>query len=200
MENEISQNKIMPYTPVVIKLLQGTVFDEEKKTWNELLLYQKPVRDYLGQIGIHLHLDESDGFAFLTQPDTDDKESRMPRLVRRMPLSYEVTQLLVILRGCLEEFDVTTTDSSKCFITRQEIVEKIELLFKEKADKVKLLSKFDAYINQVITFGFLKAVEIREAEEDHDRRYEIRRVIKAKINNEKLEEIKENLGQNDEYL
>lgn len=145
--DEISQNRIVPYASVIIKLLQGTIFDEDTKVWNDLLIYQKQVRDYFGQISIHLHLDESDGFAFLTQTDTDDADVRIPRLVRRISLSYEATLLLIILRESLEEFDVKTTDSSKCFITYQEIMEKTELLFKEKADKVKLLSKFDTYIS-----------------------------------------------------
>ena len=193
MINEIPQNRPAPYASVIIRLLRGTIFDEDTKVWKELLIYQKQIREYLGQIGIHLHLDESDGFAFLTQADTDDEDIRIPRLVRRRPLSYEVTRLLVILRESLEEFDVENTDSSKCFISYQEIMEKIELLFKEKADKVKLLSKFDTYINQIISFGFLKAIESDGTQESENRRYEIRRVIKAKISNEKLEEFRKNL-------
>ncbi|MCP5054013.1 MAG: DUF4194 domain-containing protein, partial [bacterium] len=77
----------------------------------------------------------------------------------------------------------------KCFITHQEIIEKIELLFREKADKVKLLARLESYINQVIHLGFLKEINTREIDTD-TRRYEIRRVIRAKINNAKLEEIK----------
>lgn len=191
MTDEISQNKRVPYAAAIIKLLQGIIYDDDSKPWNDLLNHQKQVRDYFRQIGIHLHIDETEGFAFLTQPDTDD--AKVPRLVRRMPLSYEVTLLLIILRESLEEFDVRTADSSKCFVTYQELIEKTELLFKEKADKVKLLSKFDTYINQAVSLGFLKPMDTNETGDPQDRRYEIRRAIKAKITNEKLEEFREQL-------
>jgi hypothetical protein len=196
MNDERLHSKTVPCASVIIKLLQGTLFDEDTKSWNDLMIYQKQIRDYFGQIGIALHLDERDGFAFLTQTDADEETVRIPRLVRRMPLSYEVTLLLVVLRESLEEFDMRTSDASKCFITRQEIMEKIELLFKEKTDKVKLLSRFDTYIRQVTDFGFLKPVELPESEENEEMRYEIRRVIKAKLNNEKLEEIRKTLQNN----
>ncbi len=192
MENSSSHKSILPFAAAVIKLLQGTVFDEDQKIWNELILYQQPIRDYFRQIGIDLYLDESSGFSYLTQTDGEETEVKIPRLVRRMPLTYEVTLLLTILREGLEDFDVKNTEASKCFITHQEIIEKIELLFREKADKVKLLARLESYINQVIQLGFLKEVNTREIDTD-TRRYEIRRVIRAKINNAKLEEIKSRL-------
>ncbi len=194
MIDDTTQRKLTPYAAVLIKLLRGPVYDEDVKAWNDLLVYQARILEYFGQIGLELHLDEADGFAYLTQPDTGGEETRTPRLTRRAPLTYEVSLLLVILRECLEEFDVKTTNISKCFITHREIMEKIELLFKEKANKVKLLSKFDACINHVIGLGFLKEVESDDAEPGN-RRFEIRRIIRAKINNEKLEEIKEKLGE-----
>ncbi len=192
MLDNTTQNKVAPYGSVLIKLLRGPVYDEDVKAWNDLLVYQERIREYFDQIGVELHLDEGDGYAYLTQPDTGGEETWMPRLTVRAHLTYEVSLLLVILRECLEEFDVKTTDISRCFITHGEIMEKIELLFKEKANKVKLLSKFDACINHVISLGFLKEAASDDAEPEN-RRFEIRRIIRARINNEKLEEIKEKL-------
>lgn len=191
MENETA-GALVPYAGVIIRLLQGTVFDEDRKTWQALILFQSQVRAYFKEIGVDLHLDEGDGFAYLTQPDTAGGDTDLPRLVRRMPLSYEVTLLLVLLRECLEEFDVKATDSARCFITRGEILEKIELLFKDRADKVKLTARFDSYINQAVQLGFLREIRAETIGED-DRSYEIRRVIRAKLNNETLEEIKTGL-------
>ena len=192
MEDSSSHHSVLPFAAAIIKLLQGTVFDEDQKIWNELILYQQPIRDYFRQIGIDLYLDESSGFSYLTQTDGQEADVKIPRLVRRMPLTYEVTLLLTILRESLEDFDVKNTEASKCFITHQEIIEKIELLFREKADKVKLLARLESYINQVIQLGFLKEINTRDIDAD-TRRYEIRRVIRAKINNAKLEEIKNQL-------
>lgn len=197
MLDNSTQGKPAPYGAVLIKLLRGPLYDEDIKAWNDLLVYQERIRGYFSMIGLELLLDEADGFAYLTQPEPGGEEARMPRLTRRASLTYEVTLLLVILRECLEEFDVKTTDISRCFITHGEIMEKIELLFKEKANRVKLLSKFDACINHVINLGFLKEAEADDAEPEN-RRFEIRRIIRARINNEKLEEIREKIGKSGE--
>ncbi len=196
MENQEKEN-IAPYASAVIRLLQGTIFDEDRRAWNDLLMYQGPIREYFDKIGVTLHLDEKDGFAFLTQTATDSEEDNTPRLIRRIPLSYEVTLLLVVLRESLEEFDLKNIDVSKCFISDTEIKEKIEIIFKEKANKVRLIAKFDSYINQAMNLGFLKEVDSGEGTGEM-RRFEVRRVIRAKINNEKLEEIKGKLSQNDQ--
>jgi hypothetical protein len=63
------------------------------------------------------------------------------------------------------------------------------LFFEDKADKVKLLSRFDTYINSVESLGFIKQADVRTFDESI-KTYEVKRIIKAKINNEKLEEIK----------
>ncbi|NJN77043.1 MAG: DUF4194 domain-containing protein [Saprospiraceae bacterium] len=124
----------------------------------------------------------------MSQPDEYEGE-KVPRLVRRMPLSYEITLLLVILREALEEFDVQNTDNRKLFVTNEDLKDRIELFFEDKADKVKLLSRFDTYINSVENLGFIKQVDVRSFDENV-KTYEVKRIIKAKINNEKLEEIK----------
>lgn len=191
--NTIGTDSVVPHASVIIRLLQGTLFHDEKKSWNDLLSFQGAVRLYFSQIGVSLHLDEKDGFAFLTQAEQELPANGIPRLIKRIPLSYEVTLLLVVLRESLEEFDIKTTDSTRCYISDTEIKEKIEIMYRDKADKVKLLNKFDSYINQAVNLGFLREVNPGEAAVDI-RRFEIRRVIRAKINNEKLEEIKEQLN------
>lgn len=183
---------IPKYAPLIVKLFQTVIYDDDRKTWQELLSFQHQIRNYFAVIGIELHLNEQDGFAFLSQPDEVEGQ-KVPRLARRMPLSYEVTLLLVVLREAIEEFDVANTDNRKLFITNEELKDRIELFFEDKADKVKLLDRFDTYINSVANLGFIKETEVRRFDENV-KTYEVRRIIKAKINNEKLEEIKAKLG------
>ncbi|GAK57713.1 hypothetical protein U27_04680 [Candidatus Vecturithrix granuli] len=185
------ENKAVEYAHVIIKLLQDVLYDEEKTTWSDLLTYQIPVRDYFAKIGLELHLDEREGFAFLKQPEAE--ENKLPRLVRRTPLSYEVTLLCVLLREILEEFDVKDIESRKCFVSTKELQEKIEIFFKESPNKVRLLERFDKTIQSVVRLGFLKETEQENGNSD-DRRYEVRRIIKAKITHEKLEEIRQKLA------
>lgn len=191
------ENKVVEYAHVIIKLLQDVLYDEDRSAWSDLLTYQIPVRDYFAKIGLELHLDEREGFAFLKQPE--DEELKLPRLVRRIPLSYEVTLLCVLLREILEEFDVKDIESRKCFVTSQELQEKIEIFFKEAPNKVKLLERFDKTIQSAVRLGFLKETE-HENGNSEETRYEVRRIIKAKITNEKLDEIKQKLGDHAEIL
>ena len=179
---------IPPYAPLIVKLFQNVIYDEDRKTWQNLITYQRPIREYFATIGVELLLNEQDGFAFISQPDEMEGQ-KVPRLVSRMPLSYEVSLLLVVIREALEEFDVQNTDSRTLFITNKDLKERIELFFEDKADKVKLLERFDVYINTVVKLGFLKERVVKGYEEDV-KNFEVRRIIKAKINNEKLEEIK----------
>ena len=187
METE-NKNTIPVYAPIIVRLFQNVIYDEDRKAWQELVTYQQQIRAYFSTIGVALHLNETDGFAFLSQPDEMEGQ-KVPRLVRRMPLSYEITLLLVVIREALEEFDVQNTESRTLFITNKDLKERIELFFEDKADKVKLLERFDTYINGAVNLGFLKERQIKGYEEDV-KTFEVRRIIKAKINNEKLEEIK----------
>jgi hypothetical protein len=185
-------NKVVEYAHLIIKLLQDVIYDDDKVTWNDLLTHQVAVRDYFAKIGVEVYLDEREGFAFLRQNEDDDHP--LPRLVRRTPLTYDVTLLCAMLREVLEEFDLGDTESRKCFITGQELREKIEMFFPEPSNKIKLLEKLDRAIQSAVKLGFLKEVS-PEGTDSQDMRYEVRRILKAKITNEKLEEIKQELEQ-----
>ena len=182
---------IPPYAHLIVKLFQNVIYDEDRKAWQDLITYQRPIRAYFATIGVALMLNEQDGFAFISQPDEMEGQ-KVPRLASRMPLSYEVSLLLVVIREALEEFDVQNTDSRTLFITNKDLKERIELFFEDKADKVKLLDRFEVYINSVVKLGFLKERAVKGYEENV-KTFEVRRIIKAKINNEKLEEIKAKL-------
>ena len=184
------EKKVVEYAHVVIKLLQDVLYDEESSAWSDLLTFQIPVRDYFAKIGLQLHLDEREGFAFLKQ--ADDDEQTLPRLVRRVPLSYEVTLLCVLLREILEDFDMKNVESRKCFVTTQELQEKIEIFLKDSPNKVRLLDRFDKTIQTAVRLGFLKEMGLANPE-SADARYEVRRIVKAKITNEKLAEIRQKL-------
>lgn len=185
-ENE----SIIAYASAVIKLLQGEVYSDES-VWKTVVAYQREIFEYFSKIGIRFNIDEKEGFAYLTQDD-DREDYNLPRLIRRMPIKYEASLLCVILREELEEFDIRNTDSSKLQLTDKQIKERIEMYFKEKSDQTKLLREFDKYINQIVNLGFLKEIK-NDSAADYEKTYEVKRLIKAKITNEKLEEIRDRL-------
>lgn len=190
MEEQRDKTEIEPYALVIVKLLQGFIHDTDKQ-WNDLLHYEINVSDYFGRIGIELIIDKKDGYSFLKQIDLDE-DGKTIGLIKRMPLSYEVTLIAVLLREWLDEFEVRDTDSKNLFISRKDLKDRIELFFKEKTNQVKLLNKLDQYVNEIESLGFLK--KSREDLNNKDEtQYEVRRVIKAKITNDKLEEFKKRL-------
>jgi hypothetical protein len=179
-------DKIVPYATAIVKLLQGPVYDDNERVWNELLFHQIPITEYFEKIGLDVIIDKKDGFGYLKQIELDD-EGKTIGLVRRIPLTYEVTLVLVILREFLDEFEVNDTESRNPYITHEQLRARIELFFKDKANKVKLLKELDNYINDVERLGFLKTIKKSDSSKDENQ-YEIRRIIKAKITNDKLEE------------
>ncbi len=189
MKNEI----IASYAPAIIKLLQGILYDDDDDYWGMLLNNERNVREYFGKIGLRLYLDEAEGYAFLQQPDGDDGDEEaktLPRLVKRVPLSYEVTVLCVLLREKLLDFknSTSTSDSERCIVSKHQIHDLMRPFFPEQTDDPKLLKKFDESINRAIKLYFLKELKNTEGES-----YEIRRILKAKIPAETLTEIKKGL-------
>ena len=183
---------IEPYAPLIVKLLQGGICDDTDKAWNELLLHEVAVSDYFHRIGIELIIDKRDGYAFLRQMELDD-DGRTIGLIRRIPLSYEVTLICVLLREWLDEFEVSDTDTRNLYITHTALRERLELFFREKPNQMKLLRELDRYIDDIIKLGFLKIVRKAESSRD-ETQYEVRRIIKAKITNDKLEEFRNRLA------
>jgi uncharacterized protein YabN with tetrapyrrole methylase and pyrophosphatase domain len=177
---------------VLIKLLQGFLLQEDKTAWETLQLQQTVVREFFATLALHLHLDENDGYAFLrTIPmeECDDgkvtgesaignvqqdaiAEKKKLTLMRKMPLSFEVSLLCVLLREALDQFDATVHDDHRLVIKKSDIYELLKLYFPDKHDETKLIKRWDAIINKVLDLGF-----IRELKSDTSR-IEVLRIIK----------------------
>lgn len=184
--DRVLQDKVEPYAFVISRLLGGEIYETDR-IWSDLLEYQIPVSDYFARIGIEVIVDRRDGFAFLRQLELDE-QGRTVGLIKRNPLSYEVTLLLVLLREMLENYELQDTTSPACFVSHQQIRDELELYFRDTSNKVKLLRQLDRYIKQIQELGFLK--EVGNASQTHEKQYEIRRIIKAKITSDVLEDIR----------
>jgi hypothetical protein len=179
------------YAHVIIKLLQGPVYSDEK-AWKDLQTWNSAIQDYFSRIGIKLIISETDGFARIVQPEPDEHDDNpLPRLMRKQVMNYETTLLCVILREYLEEHDILS-DGKKLFLTQKEIKERIELFYKEQANKSKLWKDLSKPINSLTNMGILKLTREDATNKDNNQ-YEVKRIIKALVNNVKLEEIKTRL-------
>lgn len=206
--SKLEQN--ITFSSVLIKLLQGFVVSDEKKYWEALLIYQEAIREYFSTLGLQLHLSMDDGYAFLKQgrltqyqddvqnSEIDAEEAlegemdiaeesttfQIPTLVRRAPLSFDVSLLCVLLRETLEQFDSKVNDDHRLVLHRTDIYELLKLFYEERTDETKLIKRFDGLINRVVELGFLKELK------GNRQSFEVRKIIKAQFDAEKLQEIK----------
>lgn len=182
-----------PFAATIIKLLQGPIYVDDKIIWRELMGWQSAIQEYFGKIGIELLINEQDGFARVFQPEADEHDdSPLPRLLKRQTLNYEATLLAVILREGLEEFDIRS-EGNKFYLTQKDIKERIELFYKEQTNKSKLWKDLSKPITSLLNIGILKLNREDTVNKDNNK-YEVKRIIKAFISNEKLEEIRNKLN------
>ncbi|MEO7021023.1 MAG: DUF4194 domain-containing protein [Ktedonobacteraceae bacterium] len=184
-------NALVPFAPAVIRLLQGPLYSDDTTPWNLLLQHHEQARHYCAQIGLELLVYEEDGFAFLRQPEWEDDEGRpieLPRLTRRLPLSREVSMLCVLLREQLLQFETSNLLSTACLLTREQIREMLLPMLPERNNELQLQRRIDSLIEKVSDLGFLKKTP-RLGQEY----FEVRRILKAKINADQLFELKERL-------
>lgn len=187
----IDQKGFEPYSSVLVKLLLGPLYSEDRKYWEILLAHRQSIEIYFSKIAMQLQIHDSDGFAYIKQySDEEMSEENFPisRLLRRMPLTYEVTLLIVLLRERLQQFEIESGQGLRLVMSKKELREMVTIFFKEKADEVKLLRNIDSVIQKVVDLGFLKL--LRSSKKDQ---YEIMRLIKAKLQAEDLEHLRQEL-------
>ncbi|MFL5701392.1 MAG: DUF4194 domain-containing protein [Ktedonobacteraceae bacterium] len=183
---------VMPYAPVVLKLLQNPLFSDESGSWNLLLSYLTPVQEYFARIGLEVRVHEEDGYAYLHQPALEDDEGQtiaLPRLTRRDRLTYHTTLLCVLLREWLDQFESAHLEAGKCTITDDQIHELLRPFLPARTDERSIQRRMGAAIERLNELGFLK----RMPDTENPVYFEVRRILKAKIDAEKLAEIKEKL-------
>ncbi len=189
-------DKILKYAPAVIKLLQGAVNYDDKDIWENLLSNRTSIEEYFEKIGIKVIINETDGYAFIVQKKFEEEDNiNLPRLTRKIPLSYDVTLLCVLLREKLLQYDAGGSYSLRPIVTKEDIYEMLLQFFKERTDEKKQRRKFDTIISRVIELGFLRPLENPGKEE-----YEIRTIIKARITAETLNDIKRKLQKHAEDI
>ena len=176
--------KILPFTPVLIKLLKGPVEYVEKSAWEKLLQYKTELTEFLRQLGLTLVLVEQDGYAFLkhSQPEDDDNAVSW---IQRRSLTYEESVMLVLLREMMSEFEIGEATSRELIKKRREIKEYAEMFFKENASRVKFLKEIDRLIDKAEENGFLDKTENHDIADEQ--KFRIKKIIKSKVSDEELD-------------
>ena len=164
----------------VVNLLKGPVYrDTHERPWALLVAHRSEVADYVAVLGLQVHVDEAEGYAYLRSRSADDETDDIPRLVARRPLSFPVSMLLALLRKRLAEFD-TSSPATRLVLSRDQIVEMLQLYLPESSNEARLVDNIETYINRVVEMGFLRRLR------GQDDLYEVRRIIKAYVDGQWL--------------
>lgn len=188
-------NAVNPYAPVIIKLLQGVIYNDDKESWDNLVKYHVTIKEYFKVIGIDVLIYETEGFAFLKQKQFDEgQEINLPNLIEKRQLSYPVTLLCVLLVEKLIEFDATEGESTRLIVDKDEIKEMLRIFLPEKTNEAKLIDNMDENINKLVKYGFLRKLN------DTESKYEVKRILKAKVPAETLQEVKSKLEEYAKFI
>jgi hypothetical protein len=179
------QTRILPYTSVFIKLLKGPLDYTEKSAWEKLIQYKSELPAFLMQLGLRLVLNEEDGYAYIEQTSSEEEETTVSWIIRR-PLTYEESVMLVLLRDMMADFETSEISSRELIRKRREIKESAELFFKEVPSRVKFLKEIDRLIDKMEEYGFLDIADDNEVSDEQ--RFRIKKIIKARVDSEQLED------------
>ncbi|MDX9688063.1 DUF4194 domain-containing protein [Halopseudomonas formosensis] len=179
-------------SPLLISLLKGVLYrEDDPPLWQSLTDQQVAVRDYIQVLGLELILDEAEGYAYLRQrqEDGDNDRGSLPRLIPRRQLSYPVSLLLALLRKRLAEFDASSGDA-RLILSRDQLVELLRLFLPEGTNEARLIDRIDSHISRVVELGFLRRLRGQQ-----EPLYEVRRILKAFIDAQWLNEFDQRLAE-----
>lgn len=181
------------WAAVCIKLLQGPVYrtNNADPAWATLQAWQSEIDRYFWTIGLHVFVDAADGYAFLEQREMGEEEEPLPRLIQERQLTMQDSLLCVLFREALDQFDSSQDQSENLLLSRSEIEERMSSFFPEKKDQTKSLRKLDESLNRLCALSFIREIESTSS---FDRTFEVRRIIKAKINAEFITEFRDKLS------
>lgn len=175
------------YAPVIIKLLQGVMYSDDRH-WESLQSYLTPIKEYFGKIGLQVQNYDTDGFAYLDQPDdSEDRSEPLPRLTTRHPLSFKVTVLCVLLREQLRLFDSNEPSARRLVLSIEKLRDLLQPFLQEGNNEEKFRREVDSLVKQILEIGFIKRLS------GQDENYEVRPILKAKIDAEMLQILKKKL-------
>ena len=181
------------YSEVLVGLHKNEISREDLHLWELLLINQKAIREFYNKLFLDVHIDEIEGYAFLKSLNTSqvsEEESNFPRLLKRMELSKPATLLLFLLRDALLNFDNSHQESLALVLTKKEIRELMLPYFDFQPDDIKFIQLSSNALDSVLSLGFLKSLKETESHQDLQK-FEVRRIIKARITAEQLKAISE---------
>lgn len=190
--NPTSPREFREWSIAAVRLIQGVVYADDGSVWDVLMRSRSSLESYFMRIGLHLVLDEPEGYAFLRQLDDEELPEgydALPKLIRKVQLGYPTTVLAVLLRDELRKFEDEELHSDRCVVDATELLGQWRLLLPPVHDESRQVKDFQAALGRLQDLGFVKPFG------DDGRSWEVRRVLKARLPVEDLERLKEQMAE-----
>jgi hypothetical protein len=117
----------------------------------------------------------------------DESYADMPRLLRRVPLTYELTLLCVLLRDELRRFEDEDLDNERCVVHPDLLFELWKSFQPTGKDDVQARRSLDASLKKLEQMRFVRPF-------GDEGEYEVRRIIKARLPLDVLETLRRQLA------
>jgi hypothetical protein len=173
-----------------VRLLQGAVYAGEPRVWDIVLSAKSHLEGYFGRLGLLFVVDESEGLAYLRQVSDDelpDGYDGLPKLFRKTRLSYDATLLCVLLREELRRFEEEDVHNERCVVETTALFEQWTVFFPTQDDQVRQHRELSQALGKLESLGFISKFG------DEPETWEIRRILKARLPAEELENLKAQL-------
>ena len=186
---------ITELSQLMVHLLKGVLYrQDDERLWASLLRLQAQVREQAAVLLLDLVVDEAEGYAFFkSRPEPEHADApRMPRLMARRPLSYPVSLMLALLRKRMAESDASGGDI-RLVLSGEEIAELMRVFLQDGPNEARLVDQVDSTINKVVELGYLRKLKPAEGAASQAPRYEVRRILKAFVDAQWLDDFKARL-------
>ena len=201
-------NTVQEWSKAAILLLKGPVYEnDDRKTWAILLRCRENINNYFRVIGLHVLIEEEDGYAYLEQvkdsvekgmESEEEVNDTLPRLIRKVPFSYKMSMLLVLLRQEMDKFTSSRNESIYPILHKSEIMGLVQSYTKEASDQTKFNNDVDSMINKLVELTYLKPKEkLLSSKISDEAEFELSPIIKSKINANVMKEMLEKLDKNE---
>ena len=158
-----------------------------------MLESQNRLRDYFARIGLTLTIDEANGFAYLRQLDSENEVidkgyAELPKLYRQVRMGYGASLMCVLLREELRRFETEDVDSELCVVEEPDLFDQWKAFFPETGDEKARHKEFSSALKSAAEAGFAKAMK------SDPPAWEVRRILKAKLDAQRLAQLRDDLA------
>lgn len=185
-------NARIDHRHVLARLATGPIYERDSEYWIALKGDLVRVRAHFVAMGLDVMLDEAGGYAYLRQlPEeaevawTQEGLAPIPRILRRTPLSFSQTILLVLLRERLLRHEQSPDVDTPLYLDANEIIEMLRPYYPESNNEKKLHDSVQSLLRRFDQLNLIAPMKNRG-----ESIYRVEPIIKAKLPAELLAEIR----------